>query len=220
MKRKTLPALFFSILFVGIAGFGCEKSVSDKTKEAECHNCEKGVNDKSQEVECPRCPYKVGDPVDSLNGVTVYYNGHVPNVSGRNLTADNYNLGLKYQCVEFVKRYYYEFYGHKMPDPWGHAIDFFDPLLEDGQRSTRRDLVQYRNPSRSRPKVGDLVVFVGTYAGGYGHVAIVSDVKEDEIEIIQQNPGPYESSRVKFSLKHHNETWRIGAGILGWLRKE
>ncbi|MCL2643910.1 MAG: CHAP domain-containing protein [Betaproteobacteria bacterium] len=171
-------------------------------------------------VECRACPHEVGDAIDSFNGVTVYYNGHVPNVSGRNLAADNYNLGLKYQCVEFVKRYYYEFYNHKMPDPWGHAVDFFDPELEDGQRNPRRDLIQYRNPSRSQPKVGDLVVFVGSYAGGYGHVAIVSDVTEKTIEIIQQNPGPYGKSRVTFQLAQQGEAWQIDAEIMGWLRKE
>lgn len=39
--------------------------------------------------------YIVGQKVDSLNGVFVYYNSGVANVSGRNTTADGYNLGLK-----------------------------------------------------------------------------------------------------------------------------
>ena len=43
-----------------------------------------------------------GQKIDSLNGVYVYYNGGVDNVTDRNTTADGYNLGLKYQCVEFV----------------------------------------------------------------------------------------------------------------------
>jgi hypothetical protein len=46
----------------------------------------------------------VGQKIDSLNGVYVFYNGKVSNVSGRNKAPDGYNLGLKYQCVEFVKR--------------------------------------------------------------------------------------------------------------------
>ena len=203
--------LALSFLIIGIIGFyiyiGYKKTIKNKAYN-------------HRVLECADCPHEIGEPIDSFNGVIVYYNGHVPNVIGRNLTADNYNLGLKYQCVEFVKRYYYEFYGHKMPDPWGHAVDFFDPLLEDGQRNTRRDLIQYRNPSPSQPKVGDLVVFAGSYAGGYGHVAIVSDVKDEEIEIVQQNPGAYGSSRVSFPLRHQDETWRIDAEILGWLRKE
>ena len=52
--------------------------------------------------------YEVGQPLDSLNNVVVYYNGGVDNNSGRNTSADNYNIGIKYQCVEFVKRYYYQ----------------------------------------------------------------------------------------------------------------
>ena len=56
--------------------------------------------------------YSVGQRIDSLNGVFVYYNGSVSNVSGRNKASDGYNLGMKYQCVEFVKRYYLEYLNH------------------------------------------------------------------------------------------------------------
>ena len=84
--------------------------------------------------------YSVGQQIDSLNGVFVFYNGGVDNVSGRNTTLDGYNLGLKYQCVEFVKRYYYEHLNHKMPDSYGHAKDFFDKTLTDGQKNRKRNL--------------------------------------------------------------------------------
>jgi surface antigen len=163
----------------------------------------------------------IGTPVDSFNEVTVYYNGPISNVSGRNLTEDNYNLGLKYQCVEFVKRYYYEYYRHKMPDSYGHAKDFFDDEIKDGEISEKRALTQYRNPSKSQPKVGDLVIFDGHGGNPYGHVAIISGVKRDSIEIIQQNPGPYEASRVGIPVSFRNGLWHITHGqILGWLRKE
>jgi surface antigen len=163
----------------------------------------------------------IGTPIDSFNGVIVYYNGPISNVSGRNLTEDNYNLGLKYQCVEFVKRYYYEHYRHKMPDSYGHAKDFFDNEVKDGEMSKKRALIQYRNPSQSQPKIGDLVIFDAHGANPYGHVAIISDVKRDKIEIIQQNPGPYEKSRVNLPVSFRNGSWRIDHGqILGWLRKE
>lgn len=165
--------------------------------------------------------YSVGQAIDSLNGVKVYYNGGIGNVSGRNLTADNYNLGLKYQCVEFVKRYYYEHMNHKMPDSYGNAVDFFDPDLKDGAYNKRRDLTQYSNPSESKPEVDDLIIFSGTASNEYGHVAIVSNVTDLEIEIIQQNPGPFAESRVTFSLDKTNGKWRINNDrIMGWLRKE
>jgi surface antigen len=163
----------------------------------------------------------VGKKIDSFNGVYVYYNGNIANVTGRNTTADGYNLGLKYQCVEFVKRYYYEHLKHKMPDSYGHAKDFFDNTLKDGQISKKRDLTQYRNPSFKKPKVDDLLIFKGTKFNKYGHVAIVSRVTEKEIEIIQQNPGPRSKSRVTFQLDKKDGKWQIkNKGILGWLRKD
>ncbi|MCL2162209.1 MAG: CHAP domain-containing protein [Betaproteobacteria bacterium] len=165
--------------------------------------------------------HEIGTSIDSFNGVHVYYNGPISNVSGRNLTDNNYNLGLKYQCVEFVKRYYYEHYRHKMPDSYGHAKDFFDDGVRDGEINKKRDLIQYRNPSQSSPKVGDLVIFDGHIANRYGHVAIISAVEKDKIEIIQQNPGPREKSRINIPLSFRNGLWRIGHGrTLGWLRKE
>ncbi|WP_413044376.1 hypothetical protein [Pseudomonas sp. YJ42] len=72
---------------------------------------------------------------------------------GRNLTQDGYNLGLRYQCVEFVKRYYFERHGHRMPDSYGHAKDFFDPQVGDGALNARRGLLQftYRAAASGRP---------------------------------------------------------------------
>ncbi|WP_310991013.1 CHAP domain-containing protein [Aequorivita marina] len=164
---------------------------------------------------------EVGDKVDSLNGVYVYYNNSVGNVSGRNTTADGYNLGLKYQCVEFVKRYYYEHLDHKMPDSYGHAKDFFVKGLADGKMVKHRNLIQYTNPSSLKPKVNDLLVYDKTIFNKYGHVAIISKVNTNQIEIIQQNPGASDPSRERYNLIKKDGKWKIEhAKVLGWLRKE
>jgi len=157
--------------------------------------------------------YYVGEPIDSLNGVIVYYNGSVNNSLGRN-EIDGYNIGLKYQCVEFVKRYYFEYYNHRMPDTWGHAKDFFNKEIADGGINERRGLYQYTNPSKSKPQVGDLLVWDGTH----GHVAIVSNVSCDYIEVIQQNCGAI--SRRRYLLKYKNAWYIDNTSILGWLLKE
>jgi len=47
----------------------------------------------------PNSQHAVGDRIDELNGVAIYYNGGVNTVQGRNLSKDGYNLGLRYQCV-------------------------------------------------------------------------------------------------------------------------
>lgn len=164
--------------------------------------------------------HETGDILDSLNGVYVYYNGNVSNVSGRNLAPDGYNLGLKYQCVEFVKRYYYQHYHHKMPDSYGHALSYYDVEIEDGKLNPKRALIQYKNGGSFKPQVGDLIVFDGNSFNPYGHVAIISEVRENEIEMIQQNPGPTAPSRETIKLKTSEGKFRIGrSDCLGWLRK-
>jgi hypothetical protein len=165
--------------------------------------------------------HAVGDRVDSLNGVYVYYNGGVSNNAGRNTTSEGYNLGIKYQCVEFVKRYYYEYLKHKMPDGYGHAKDFFDKNLKDGQKNKKRNLIQYSNPSVTKPKVDDLLVLDRSLFNKFGHVGIVSRVGDKTIEIVQQNPGPFGKSRQTYTLIQIKGKWRIkNSRVLGWLRKE
>ncbi|MWN04960.1 CHAP domain-containing protein [Gilliamella sp. Pas-s95] len=160
---------------------------------------------------------QIGKVVDEFNGVKVYYNGSINNVSGRNIAKDGYNLGLKYQCVEFIKRYYYQRFNHKMPNSYGHAKDFFDPLVADGKINRQRNLLQFHNGSPTKPQVDDIVVLNWS---SYGHVAIISKVTDTEIEIVQQNPGPNASSRATFPLIFKNGIWTIEiAGALGYLRK-
>lgn len=167
----------------------------------------------------PNPQYEYGQKVDSLNGVYVYYNGNIAHVDGRNLAPDGYNLGLKYQCVEFVKRYYYEYYHHEMPDAYGHAKDFFDKTIKDGKINSQRNLIQYVNGSVSKPCVGDLLIFNGHAANPYGHVAVVSLVSSEQIELIQQNPGPFSPSRIVLKLSFKNGLyWIEHEGLLGWLR--
>src|SRR5690554_5096937 len=166
--------------------------------------------------------FSIGQRIDSLNDVFVYYNGGVDHVSERNTTTDGYNIGLKYQCVEFVKRYYYQHLNHKMPDSYGHAKDFFNFNLSDGELNKQRNLIQYRNGGKSPPEIGDIFVYKASITNPYGHVAIVSgvDFSKSEIEIIQQNPGPFSDSREIYSIEHKDGKWFvINKRVLGWLHK-
>lgn len=165
--------------------------------------------------------FEIGTPIDSLHGVYVYYNGRTGNVCGRRLAPDGYNLGLKYQCVEFVKRYYYERFRHKMPDASGHARDFFDPHLADGALNKSRNLVQYRNGSPDKPRPGDLLVFGPTARNPYGHVAIVASVFRESVEIVQQNGGAWVRPRVRLGLQRTGAGWWIEQeNLMGWLRRK
>lgn len=162
----------------------------------------------------------VGEVIDTFNGVHVFYNGGVGHVSERVLSPDGYNIGLKYQCVEFVKRYYYERFGHKMPMDRGHAKDFYNPSIKNGELSLERGLLQFSNGMGDVPKVEDLVVFSPWLLNRYGHVAIVSAVGADFVEVIQQNPGPFGSSRERYAIIFDTGTARIDhPRLLGWLRR-
>ncbi|QHI35679.1 hypothetical protein IMCC3317_10260 [Kordia antarctica] len=163
----------------------------------------------------------VGEKLDSFHTISVYYNGAVNHVEKRNVSKDGYNLGLEFQCVEFVKRYYYEHLNHKMPDSYGHAKDFFNPTIKDGKRNTQRNLLQYKNGSISKPKTNDILVFQSSWYNSFGHVAIVTKVTENSVSIIQQNAGPFSKTRVSFDLIYENNRWKIqDEKIVGWLRKE
>ncbi len=168
----------------------------------------------------PNPKYTLGQPLDSLNGVMVYYNGMVGHTDGRNSAPDGYNIGMKHQCVEFVKRYYYQRLNHKMPDAFGNAKDFFDASLADSSFNVKRGLMQFTNGSRSKPQAEDLLIFDGHAGNPYGHVAIIAAADSNAVIIIQQNPGPFASSRDTFRLKCTTGKWIIDReGVLGWLRK-
>ncbi len=161
---------------------------------------------------------EIGDQQGELNGVSIFYNGDSSVASGRNLTSDGYNLGLKYQCVEFVKRYYFERLGHRMTDAWGHAKDFYDPSVVDGGWNETRGLLQFKNGGTSLPKPDDLIIFGPSETNSYGHVAIVSMVNAEEIEIAQQNSGVHGKPRVTINLKQEGGRGVDHPRILGWLR--
>lgn len=162
---------------------------------------------------------KVGTKIDSYKGVGVYFNGHVTNVEGRNKTIDGYNLGLKYQCVEFAKRFFYKAYGHKMPDSYGHARDFFNPNIADGGFNEKRGMLQYRNGGFTKPKADDLAIIGPMSNNEFGHLFVLTKVTNTSVEFIQQNPGLGNPSRGKYKLENRDGTWYIDAkGLVGWLR--
>lgn len=163
--------------------------------------------------------YYIGKKIDSFNNVSVYYNGNPKNVNGRNLTKDGYNLGLNYQCVEFVKRYYYQYLNHKMPNSYGHAKDFYHSETLDGELNKSRNLIQHNNPSFSKPKVNDILVLDKSIFNKFGHVSIVSRVNDNSIEVVQQNV--FLNSREDYDLILIDGKWKVdNERILCWLRME
>lgn len=161
---------------------------------------------------------KIGQEIDSYKGVPVYHNGILYTRSyGKNYSIDGYYYGLKWQCVEYIKRFYYDALSHKMPDVLGNAKDFYDENVSHGQLNKRRNLVQYKNRENVKPQEDDLIVFTDTM---YGHVAIVTKVADDYIEVIQQNV--FGKPRSRYTINCIDGKWYVGEARkpAGWLRKE
>lgn len=129
---------------------------------------------------------EIGTIVASYKRIPVYENGIMFFRSqGKHYAPDGYYYGQKWQCVEFVKRFYKQFFAHEMPDVWGHARSFFDQSIDDfGGLNKKRGLFQYNNGGFVAPKVNDILVFTDTQ---YGHVGIIKAVNANSVEIIQQN---------------------------------
>lgn len=158
----------------------------------------------------------IGVRLDEYRGVAVYSNGLIYSRShGKHYGRNGYYYGQKWQCVEFIKRFFHQAHQHEMPDVWGHAKDFFDESVPPGGLNTARGLRQFRNGGNVYPKTGDLVVFTN---GGFGHVAIICQVTTNEVEIIQQNVLGH--PRQKLPLKWTPASFAVGDSYrpAGWLR--
>ena len=161
---------------------------------------------------------RTGRIMDSYKNVPVYDNGlFFWRSHGKHYAPDGYYLGQKWQCVEFVKRFYHDAKGHQMPDGMGHAKSFVEAGLPDGALNLRRGLWQYPNGSTNPPQPDDLLVFTDTR---YGHVGIVTRVDEHSLEIIQQNI--LSGSRQKFTMTVTNGHYFVTTPRppAGWLRKK
>lgn len=160
--------------------------------------------------------FQIGDSIASYNGVVVYNNGmDYSNSHGKHYNADSsFYYGKQWQCVEFIKRYYFDHLHFTMPNGMGNAKDFFDPEVKQGKLNKLRGLTQYMNDENESPAIDDILIF----GGKYGHVGIVTKVTDTEVEIIQQNiyMRPFET----FSLKKESGKYSVGQKKKpnGWLR--
>ena len=108
-----------------------------------------------------------------------------------------------------------------MPNSYGNAIDFFDKKLFDGEYNSERGLLQYNNPSSVKPAINDIIIYRANLFNRFGHVSIISNIKENELEIIQQNSGPFGNTRETMTIENDSGMWIIkNRRIIGWLRKE
>lgn len=206
--------LFALVLLVG-SRISSGDSAADKSFGAYIPNT--AVNYESGRKMISQQDVPPGTLIDSYMGVPVYSNGKdYMSSHGLNFSSDGYYYGYKWQCVEFVKRFYYIVYNHSMPDGAGNAKYFFNPMLAQGEFNEQRGLFQYHNGGDVKPQPGDILVFS---EGKYGHVAIISATGQGWVEVIQQNS---EYPRERFELQIKKDSYTVigkEKNPAGWLRK-
>ena len=160
---------------------------------------------------------QVGTEAARYLDIPVFENGsHKDRSHGKHFSLDQtYYYGQKWQCVEFVKRFYDQALNHRMPHVWGHARDFFDASLSSGKLNQKRNLLQFRNDTSMAPKINDILVFSDSR---YGHLAIVTAVYHDAVLVIQQNIAGMPLQN--FHLRQKNGRFLIDRPRIpdGWLR--
>ncbi|MBI5401233.1 CHAP domain-containing protein [Candidatus Wolfebacteria bacterium] len=190
--------------------------------------------------------YPLNPPFDIFNGVVVYSNGNrnyndlsgnLPNkynccqktdsgltcaeITDNALTCNSgagINTGMRYECTEFVNRYYYQVYDKniRLDSALGlnNAYSYY-------KTAAQRGLVAISNDGTSLPIQGDILVS----EVGPGHVAIVKsvDVVKKVVHAVEQNW--FESDwDFDMHVPINPSTNKLGAfngkgmTIVGWLR--
>jgi len=165
----------------------------------------------------PKKPWPpLGEIAHTYNNIPIYSNGEATYKShGKHYAKDGYYYGKKWQCVEFIKRYYHHAHNHHMPDTYGHAKDFYDTSLPHGKNNPSRNMVQYKNNSSEPPKPNDLLVW---NSGKFGHVAIITQVTKNSITVVQQNVKNHAIQTIPYVKKNKTHQIITNPPPVGWLR--
>jgi surface antigen len=148
--------------------------------------------------------------IGELNGIPAYSNRSTGYFSN-----DYSEYGMKWQCVEYVNRYYALVLGHQNLKGKGHAKTYYSTAADKG-------LVAYPNGGSTRPAINDMLVSTG---GRHGHVAIIREVGDDYVDVIHQNwanDSSDNSKRLKMTVSNDSYTvsdFSDKYPVRGWLRK-
>lgn len=150
-----------------------------------------------------------GTYVGKFHEVCAYSNGTTGYVG----PYDTY--GYRYQCVEWVNRFYVQMMVHKNMRGSGNANQYYDKYDTLG-------LNRYPNGGTEPPKPADILCSNG---GQYGHIAIVREVGSNYVKVIQQNwYNDYRDSAMVLSMAVSGGHYTVSGfnsnyPIQGWLRK-
>ncbi|OMJ96262.1 hypothetical protein SteCoe_236 [Stentor coeruleus] len=180
-----------------------------------------------------------GTYLGSNSGVPGYSNGN-DNNSNEDSYVGNIYSGLKWQCVEYARRWLIITQSLTFAsvdcasDIW--HIDYLsstsdsskyiwhiDYLSSTSDSSKHTSLYRIPNGSKCPPSKGDLIIYKRTETNPVGHVAIISKVDYDDIEISEQNwdtdfwPGNYSRAMPLTELSGLYYLFDFEYPIIGWM---
>jgi hypothetical protein len=148
------------------------------------------------------------DPICGVtkNGVIAYCNSSKYNLVDHYL--DGLPTGKKWQCVEFVRRYYMQIHGLTFLSV-ANAYEMMK-LTEFIDIDTQQSYpCTFYSPTESTPQKDDILIMEH---GKYGHTAIIVSVQDSRIRIAEQNWDPWIASEYSRELLVNDPQ------IIGWLR--
>lgn len=159
-----------------------------------------------------------GTYLGQFNTVAAFSNGGGC-LSNCTSTINGVYIGEKWQCVEYVRRYYYTIFNTDLASLYLGNAEFWYA------NGPRMGLTQYVNGGEQRvsPQPGDILCSEG---GTNGHIAIVKGVSNGKVYTVQQNFQNEPSDTDKaLTLTINNGRYVIGnmdsnLPVTGWLRKQ
>ncbi|MFQ3189376.1 MAG: glutathionylspermidine amidase/synthetase [Paraglaciecola sp.] len=143
--------------------------------------------------------------------------------------VDGIYMGYKWQCVEFARRWLYVNKGYIFNDV-AMAYEIFRlRYVRDIVNSIELPLNAFKNGSQRRPEPGCLLIWdEGGEFEETGHVAIITEVYEDKIRVVEQNQdfskwpdGQGFSREIKAKIESSGDYWlrcpSNDSTILGWV---
>jgi hypothetical protein len=132
----------------------------------------------------------LGTTVDGVKGFNCNYDNNPEETSEeyeRSSFSNGIYTGMKWQCVEFARRYWIQVYGVVLP-PVSWAAHIFK--MTTASRLGDYWIVPIRGlPDKGTqpPRKGDLLIYASTPNQRVGHVAVIVEVLPNSIRVAEQN---------------------------------
>jgi surface antigen len=112
------------------------------------------------------------------------------------------------QCTEYIIRFYNVVFGMDTSRWSGNAEDWYE-------NGPSWELKAYPNGGTVAPQPDDIIVWGG---GEFGHVAIITAVRDNAVDVIEQNSDPNTAYR---TVTKSGNTFPPEGNyyVKGWLRK-